>query len=686
MSDSDLNRPRNGEPASGKTGAGRSRLQAVSSSLRRRVFETYLLFPVFALLLLALAWGSVIHVLVVEHAAATSAAVESSRELADTYEAQVVRNLVSIDQTLKTVAYAYVARGDAVLAELQRKDMLPSAMVFQVTITNSHGDVTASTHRYPPLNVANEPFFTVLRGHDNDDLFIGRVSANRESGAPEIIFSRRLSTSAGRFAGIVMLAVDPGYFTSGYDFARMGKAGFLGLLGSDGSMRVQQIGDDVSWGATIAQTTGAMGSGERLATQPWDGGVERFTNVRVLHGFPLSAIVGLSFNEQLSEYRRHRLIYLIETAAGSVLLLALTAILSLKSWELAKSRVRAHQLQQTYFVASEASLDAFFVWECQLAHTHHTHHAAGESATPLHRIAGFVLRDVSRRGIEMAGKPRALLLNAPLDQVFPDTGDYRTEHEFASVFETGMVEEREWQHRRPDGSLVWLHRQVVKVDSGVVAIVRDITSRKRADTRRAEQNRVLEMIATSTPLDEVLTSLMHLLESQISDCACAILLRDDDGLHIRIGAAPSLPPAFAKVANGALIGPDAGPSGLTIYTHQPVFIANLATDERCVEAMREADMLEFGKCRSMPILSHNGNALGALTIFARGERDPDGAEAQMVATAIRIAGIAIERTQAEERIRHMANHDSLTGLPNRTLLDGPSEPGAAARTALQALA
>ena len=50
-------------------------------------------------------------------------------------------------------------------------------------------------------------------------------------------------------------------------------------------------------------------------------------------------------------------------------------------------------------------------------------------------------------------------------------------------------------------------------------------------------------------------------------------------------------------------------------------------------------------------------------------REPSAAERRLVDVATHIAGIAIERKRAEDRIQFMANHDALTGLPNRTLLN-----------------
>ena len=633
-------------------------------SVRSRSADTWLWFPLFALVLLVLAWGTLVHVLALEHTAATNDAVKSSRELADTYEAQVVRSLVSIDQTLKTVAYAYAVDGSAALGQLQNKGMLPSAVVSRVTIANWEGDVIASTRPAPARNVAGQSYFQVQK--HGDRLFVGRTQSNAAN-APEIIFSRRLSNRAGAFAGIVMLGVDPAYFTSSYDLPRMGKQGFLGLLGRDGVMRAQQVGEDVTWGAVMPRGFDVASMTETRSAQPWDRGVERFTNVRTLHGFPLAVIVGLSRDEQLATYRRSRFVDVDEAAAASVLLMLLSAILSAKTLELSKSRAGARRFRQTYFAASGASLDAFFVWERLPGQGDGT----GKNAAPASQASDagvFVLRDVSRRGPEMMGSVCDALVGAAPGDIFPGEGENGAEHEFSQVFASGEVAEREWLHERPDGSKIWLHRQIVRVDAGVVAIVRDITARKRGEAMRAERNRVLEMIATSTPLDEVLGSLTRLVESQIPDCACAVLLRDDDGLHLRVGAAPSLPDAFARHANGRKIGPDSSPSGLAIYTHQSVSLTNLPSHPRHGEFIRTAQMNDYTTCCSVPILSHEGCAFGALTIFSHSERSPDAIESQTIAMAVRIAGIAIGRTRAEDRIRRMANHDALTGLPNRTLL------------------
>ncbi|MGX7002271.1 bifunctional diguanylate cyclase/phosphodiesterase [Caballeronia sp. KNU42] len=624
----------------------------------RRLLEAYVLFPLFAAMLLVLAWTAVIHLVTVEHAVARDAAAQLSRELADTYEAQMVRNLVAIDQALKTVKYVYERRGGVRLSELQDQGLLPFAVVFKVAIAGSDGRLRDATRVQAPASVADQPYFTVQRDRTNDSPapFISAVTRNATTGVPEIIFSRRLRNAAGQFAGIVMLSVSPGYFTSGYDHLRMGNEGVLALLGTDGVMRAEQVGERTSWGAVLPRTAmqAAEVSSDLPAVQPWDHGVRRYTNLRELQGFPLIAIVGLGQEEQLAQFRTHRRAYLLWASFGSVALVLLAAALSRSSWQLAVSRRRARRAQQTYYAASEASLDAFFVLRSELD-------ANGE-------IIGFVVQATNRRGFDLSGLPRDGLIGRSLDVAFPRCRNDGMFDQFANVARTGVGEEHEWVHERPDASSIWLHRQVVRVEDGVVVMMRDISSRKHAEVRRAEQNRVLEMIATSTPLAEVLSSMVRLLESQITGAVCAALLCDDDGRHLKLGAAPSLPERYGKQIRASLIGPDGGPSGRAVHWRRPVLVPDIRQDAHLGVQMEDCGVHGYGACWAQPILAHDGSALGVLTLFVRDPHEPTPSEGQAIAMATRISGIAIERSQAEQRIRHMANHDALTGLPNRTLL------------------
>jgi diguanylate cyclase (GGDEF)-like protein len=76
----------------------------------------------------------------------------------------------------------------------------------------------------------------------------------------------------------------------------------------------------------------------------------------------------------------------------------------------------------------------------------------------------------------------------------------------------------------------------------------------------------------------------------------------------------------------------------------------------------------YRSCWSTPILSHHGAVLGVFAMYSTTVREPAETEKKLIEVTTRIAGIAIERKLAEERIHFMANHDALTGLPNRALL------------------
>jgi hypothetical protein len=135
-----------------------------------RTAEPQILFPLIAGFLLTAIWGTTLGVLKVRHADAEHTAAISSRELLGTYEAQVVRALREIDQTLNLVKFWPERQaGHHTLADLKEKGLLPPDLIFTVSIADKNGtswralahrDNRASPIRTPfASNISRGPFF-----------------------------------------------------------------------------------------------------------------------------------------------------------------------------------------------------------------------------------------------------------------------------------------------------------------------------------------------------------------------------------------------------------------------------------------------------------------------------------------------------------------------------------------------
>ncbi len=155
----------------------------------------------------------------------------------------------------------------------------------------------------------------------------------------------------------------------------------------------------------------------------------------------------------------------------------------------------------------------------------------------------------------------------------------------------------------PDGTTKYVHGvgHPVFNASGATAefvgILMDVTERRLAEALRDGESRILEMIARDAPLEEILENLVRVVEAQFAGLLCSVLLLDDDGQHVRHGAAE--------------------PYG-------------------------------FRACWSTPILAHSGNALGSFAMYYREPRSPSPAETRALEMATHLGGIAIERKLARE--------------------------------------
>ena len=149
---------------------------------------------------------------------------------------------------------------------------------------------------------------------------------------------------------------------------------------------------------------------------------------------------------------------------------------------------------------------------------------------------------------------------------------------------------------------------------------------------------------------------------------CAISLLDEDGMTLRVGAAPSLPGPLREALDGLRIGPANCSPGTAAYLRETVTVEDVSADPRWADLRDLAGHHGIKAAWSTPIFASDGHAvLGTLDAYLRTAELPDDEHDQIVFLLAHLASIAIERKAFEERLAHQSMHDPLTGLPNRLL-------------------
>ena len=153
------------------------------------------------------------------------------------------------------------------------------------------------------------------------------------------------------------------------------------------------------------------------------------------------------------------------------------------------------------------------------------------------------------------------------------------------------------------------------------------------------------------PLRSTLDRLVRLIEDKQRGMRGSILLLDDDGITLRHGAAPHLPPEYCALIDGERIGPMAGSCGTAAYRGEQVIVVDIATDPLW-EAYRAA-ALPFGlrACWSTPILDADREVLGTFAMYYDEPRSPSSDELRLTSTAALLACNIIVRARAEEALR-----------------------------------
>ncbi len=248
-------------------------------------------------------------------------------------------------------------------------------------------------------------------------------------------------------------------------------------------------------------------------------------------------------------------------------------------------------------------------------------------------------------------------------------------HQARTVIEAARDDHRPFEHEvrvlRPDGS----HRTIL--DQGEVLLDKqgkllgmrgaalDITRRKLTELLERERGAVLEQVAQNQPLGAILASVARMLENQRSGLRACVLLVDDGTIRSAFGNSLSRDALVALEGLPATAGH--GSFGRAAESVAPATCTNVPDDPDWQHVAEWADRNEVGSSLSSPIVSAAGGVLGTLSLFGPAGRRARTADHELLASACRLATVAIEHRALTDQLSYQAQHDALTGLPNRLL-------------------
>ena len=183
-----------------------------------------------------------------------------------------------------------------------------------------------------------------------------------------------------------------------------------------------------------------------------------------------------------------------------------------------------------------------------------------------------------------------------------------------------------------------------------------IAEASRAISRYAAHQRVLEAMAVRLPLEQVLSRLVQSIEDAMPGSYGTVMLMDDTGTRMYVGAAPGLPDAYKQALRYSPVGPMSGSCGTAIWRRKCVVVEDIEADPLWADFRELVRPYGLRACWSMPIIGSDGTPLGSFAVYYKTVRAPSPTEISLVDDVVDLACIAIGQERAESSLRRSEAH------------------------------
>ncbi len=227
----------------------------------------------------------------------------------------------------------------------------------------------------------------------------------------------------------------------------------------------------------------------------------------------------------------------------------------------------------------------------------------------------------------------------------------------------------EYRLRRKDGHYEWLETSARRIGDEVQCSSRGIGDRRAAAaelTRRLAQQSAVARLGEAALQRHDLGALLEAAVATVAETLdielVAIMEHLGEGVvHVRSGCGWNDGFVGSRFEMNSFRGAD----GHARYARGPILIDDVPNNDN----FRARPLRENGVVSSANVLIGSADAaLGMLTANSRRQRAFDERDLDFLQAVAHVLAGAIERVRAERQMRHDALHDSLTGLPNRSLL------------------